>query len=439
MSVVVCALFVVALLWSQLSNRDICSPAKLFLFSFLVFHLGVFGIRDSYELWTLILLVLLVGVMTALFEAVSPLPRPTRYALELRKHADPPRLLWWIWGLSLPALAAQAFLFWKVGGFAAYINAIGNRVIEYRGYGWAVTLSATMVMFDLAYFAIGLTRRRSRAWWALYLVHFLISLGLGLLSGSRSAFLTVFAMQLFCYHYLRGGVRLVRAVPLAVVLVLLALLLGVLRNGVRLDNNTLSTGLSSSNHTTLSYGTLNYGVGPLQILLDADDLRLAHGMTLVSLVTNLVPRDWWPDKPDTGGVYFTKEYAGNAWGGASNLTPTLLGESVINFGWVPGIASYMLAYPLLMLLVVRYYRRIVVWARATGGWVAALDLLLYVCVVWAVVGLMIAEVTTSVLGLVTTRIVPLLLLKVVLGQQVGLQPGRSLRPQPGAQPVPGGG
>jgi hypothetical protein len=438
MNVAVCGLFIVVLLWSQLSNPDICSPAKLFLFSFLIFHLGALNSRTSYELWMLILLVLLVGATSALFEAVSPLPPPTRYALELRRHSDPDGFLWWTWVLSAPAVAAQVFLLWKSGGIAAYINAVGNRIIEFRGYGWAVTLSATMVIFNLAYFAVGLTRKRSRGWWSLYLVHYLVALAIGLLSGSRSGFLSVFAIQVFCYHYIRGRVRLTRALPLALALVFVALLLGVVRNAVRVENDTLSLGPGSRDQT-LAYGTFNYGVGPLQILLDADHLKLAYGMTLVSVVTNVVPRDWWPDKPDTGGVYFTKEYAGNAWGGASNLTPTLLGESIINFGWIPGIALYALGYPALMFLVIRYYRRTVVWARATGGATAALELLLYVCVVWAVVGLMIAEVTTSVQALVMTRIVPLLVLRVVLG--LPLRPQRVLTPDPGlgAQLEPGGG
>jgi len=290
-------------------------------------------------------------------------------------------------------------------------------VIEFRGLGWAVTLSATVVTFNLAYFAIGLTRARSAWWWSAYGVHLLIALAVGLLSGSRGGFLTIFATQLFCYHYIKGKVRLTRALPVAAALVFAALVLGVVRNAVKFEGDVLSTGLGSGDRT-LEYTTFKYGVEPLQILLEANHVKPVYGMTLVSLVTNLVPRDWWPDKPDTGGIFFTKEYAGNAWDGASNLTPTLLGESIINFGWIVGIAVYASGYPALMYLLVRYYRRIVIWARAEGGPAGAVELLLYVCVMWAAVGLMIGEVTSTVLNLLTTKVLPLMLLKGAFGQRM---------------------
>jgi len=436
MSIAICALCVAALAWALWSNPDICSPAKLFLLSFLVFHLGVLSVHGSQELWSLVLLVLLVGVLTSLFEALSPPPPPVRYPIELRRHADPRGLVLWLWALTAPAVVGQLYLIYKIGGLAAYVNALGWRVVEFRGVGWATTLSATMPALDLAYFAIGLTRTRSRSWWSLYLAHLLIAIALGLLSGSRSGLLTLFAMQLFCYHYLRARVRLMRALSLAAVLLFAALLLGVLRNVVRLEDGELSVGSIGPGNQTLAYGTFNYGVQPLEILLDADELKLAHGMTLVSVVTNVVPRDWWPDKPDTGGVFFTKEYTGNAWGGASNLTPTLLGEIVTNFGWVAGIALYALIYPFLMYLLVLYYRRVVPRADQAGGAAAAIELLLYVCVLWALVGVMIAEVTATVVGLFTTRIVPLLLLKAVLDLSPRTPRGRS--DLPGA-PLPARG
>jgi len=443
MSVLVCSVFVVVFLWGLASNYDLFSPAKFFLFSLFIFHLGALSGEYSYELWMLILLVLLVGAAIVLFEAWDPLPRPARYALTVPRHSDPRHFLMWIWVISLPALAAEAYLMWKVGGLQAYVNVIGNRVLEFRGAGWAVALSATLVTFNLAYFAVGLTRERSGWWWSAYGVHLLLALAIGLLSGSRSGFLTTFAIQLFCYHYIKSNVRLTRALPIAVALVVAALVLGAVRNSVKFEDDTLSVGAGNGiGDQTLQYGTFKYGVQPLQILLDADHVKPAYGMTLISVVTNLVPRDWWPDKPDTGGVFFTKEYTGNAWNGFSNLTPTLLGEMVINFGWFMGVLVYVAAYPALMYLLVRYYRRVVVWARAERGPTAAIEILLYVCVMWALVGLMVAEVTTTVVSLVTARLLPLLLLKIVLGQR--LRPVRQLRGRRAGrrfselQPLPGG-
>jgi hypothetical protein len=431
MITVVCIVFVAAFLWGLVTNPDLFSPAKFFLFSFLVFHLGLFALHASYELCLLILLVLLVGASAVLFEAVSPLPPSRPELLPMRRRVDPHYFLLCIWALSLPAIASEAYLMWKVGGVQAFVNVIGNRVVEFRGLGWAVTLSATLVTLNLAYFAVGLTRTRSRWWWCLYFLHFGMSAAVGLLSGSRGGFLNIFAMQLFGYHYIRGNVRLVRALPIAVVLVTTALILGAVRNAVRFENDVLTTSLGARNQA-LEYGTFQYGVQPLEILLDADDIKPAHGMTLVSLVTNVVPRDWWPDKPDTGGVFFTKEYVGNAWGGASNLTPTLLGEGVINFGWLGGIAFYVVVYPTMMYLLVRYYRRVIALARKARDAAAALDVAFYICVLWAAVGLMIAEVTTTIVGLITTKLLPLLLVKLVLRMRLWPAAGAALSTQPAA-------
>jgi hypothetical protein len=433
MSIAVCSLFVIAFLWGMVSNPDLFSPAKFFLFSFLVFHLGVFSADYSYELWMLILLVLLVGATTVLFEAWSPLPREPRHRLNLCQRPDPKHFLVWIWLLSLPSIAAEGYLLWKFGGLQAYVNLLGNRVMEFRGAGWALTLSAAIVTFNLAYFAVGLTRARSRLWWSAYGVHLVLALAVGLLSGSRSAFLNTFAMQLFCYHYIRGKVTLTRALPIVVALVLAALALGAVRNAVKVQNDQVAVSLGTSNQP-LQFNTFTYGIQPLQILLDADQLKPAYGMTLVSVVTNVVPRDWWPEKPDTGGVFFTKVYTRNAWGGFSNLTPTFLGELIINFGWVMGIVTYVIAYPLLMYGVVRYYRRVVPWARAERGAAAAIEILVYVCVMWAVVGLMVAEVTTTVVSTVTMRILPLLMLKAVLG--LPMRPVRRWRASDAASRVP---
>jgi hypothetical protein len=436
MSVVVCSLFVLTLLWALGSNRDIFSPAKFFLLSFLVFHLGALSGHSSYELWMLILLVLLVGAMTVLFEAVSPPPPQPHYALELRKRPDARHFVLWIWALSLPAIAGEVFLLWKFGGFQAYVNIISNRVIEFRGLGWALTLGATLATFNLAYFALGLTRTRSRLWWGLYLVHFSLALAVGLLSGSRGGTLNLIAMQLFCYHYIKGNIRVSRVLPAAVALLACAMLLGIVRNAVKLEDGAVETGLGDREQT-LEFSTFQYGVIPLQLLLDADHLHLAYGMTLVTLVTNVVPRDWWPDKPDTGGVFFTKEYTGDAWNGASNLTPTFLGEGIINFGWVVGIAFFAFTYPLLMYLTVSYYRRTVMAARAELGPAVALAVVMYVSVMWSVVALMTAEVTATVLSTLLTKVAPLLLLGAVLGVPwATLLRGRGARPAYDPQLLP---
>jgi hypothetical protein len=84
-----------------------------------------------------------------------------------------------------------------------------------------------------------------------------------------------------------------------------------------------------------------------------------------------------------------------------------------------------------MYFLVTYYRRIVMRMRTTPGAAAAVDLVLYVFVMWAVVALMTGEVTTIILSLVLTRLVPVAMIKLVLGQrwQGSRSAGRGNLPQ----------
>jgi oligosaccharide repeat unit polymerase len=330
----------------------------------------------------------------------------------------------WIWVASLPAIAAQVYIVHLFNGLEGYLNMIGNRVIEMRGLGWVKTLTATIVLLNLMYFGIGLTRRRSKFWWALWGVHLLVVLVMGALSGSRGSILTVFPLQLFLYHYLRRPVKIVYALPAGLVLVAAAIVIGFVRQGLQLDEGgEVSTGLDTQDKE-LSLSIFNYGVLPLRILLHAADLQLANGSTLISVLTNPIPRDLWPEKPDTGGVFFTKVYTGDAWEGASNLTPTFLGEGVINFGWLGGLAFFIVTSLVLMWWVVRYYKRI--RSKVAGGVDAgvAVDVVLYGLVMWAAVALMVGEVTNTVQILVLTQVLPALVMKAVLVKKRAGRPAK---------------
>ena len=414
MSIVVCALAFLTMLFSALTNRDVLSPGKFYMVSFVLFYVGALAAPDNYELWLLILLVLSIGVATVCLEAnAKPMPAVHRVSRTGAGIARERNVTFWIWLASLPAIAAQIYVVQSFNGLEGYINVIGNRVIELRGLGWAKTLIATVVVLNLIYFAVGLTRRRSWLWWSLFLLHVLVVLVMGALSGSRGSILTVFAAQVFVYHYLRRPVRILYAAPFGAVLVALAMIIGVAREGVKIQDSNLSTGLTSYDRL-LTLSIFNYGVQPLQILLAAEDLQLANGSTLLSVLTNAVPRDWWPEKPDTGGVFFTKKYTGDAWDGASNLTPTFLGEGVINFGWVGGLVFFLVVNLAVMYFVVRYYKRMLRSSRAPPDVQVAVDVVIYVLVMWSAVALMAGEVTNAVQNLLLGQLLPAIVVRAIL-------------------------
>jgi oligosaccharide repeat unit polymerase len=413
MSILVSSLLVLTGAFAFLTNRDMFSPGKFYLISFAMFYAGALLSPDDYELWLLMLLVLVIGVATVCLEAGAARRIPRAAQRRDCSVSTERNVALWIWFASLPAIAAQVYIVHFFNGLEGYINMIGNRVIETRGLGWAKTLTATILILNLMYFGIGLTRRRSTFWWALWGLHLLVVLVMGALSGSRGSILTVFPLQLFLYHYLRRPVKIVYALPIGLVLVGAAIVIGFIRQGLQLEDGAVSTGLDTQDHE-LSLSIFNYGVLPLKILLHAADLQLANGSTLISVLTNAIPRNFWPDKPDTGGVFFTKVYTGDAWEGASNLTPTFLGEGVINFGWLGGLVFFVTVSLVLMWWVVRYYKRI--QSRVARGIDAgvAIDVVLYGLVMWAAVALMVGEVTNTVQILVMTQVLPALVMKAVL-------------------------
>jgi hypothetical protein len=414
------------------TQPDLLSPAKFFLASFVLFHIGAWEGQRPLELWLLTLNVLAVGAITVAFEArgsARHLP-PRRAPMPAQSRAAGATTRW-LWLLSLPALFAQWYVIDYFGGLAGYINAVGMRVIEFRGLGWARLLTSMLLVVNLVYFACGLVERRSRGWWLGYGVHLLLLVGIGALSGSRSAVLTVFAMQLFMIHYLRRRLRAGRVVLVAVALVFGAGVLGAVRDGLKVDDGELRTGLDTA-EGVFQAAVFRYGIEPLEILLQSDTRALAMGSTFATLLTNPVPRPLWPEKPDTGGVYFTKLYTGDAWDGASNLTPTFQGEWIINFGWYAGIPLFVLSYAGLMLATVRAYRAMLARLARGRDLDAAIALVRYVCIVWAVVGLMVGEVTSVLLALALNQLLPLFVLRRVLvrrpratGARVG-SGGRSL-------------
>ncbi len=424
MSIVVCSLLFLTMIFALLTNRDMFSPGKFYLISFVLFYVGALASPDNYELWLLILLVLLIGVATVCLEAgAAPAPAVHRVSRFGAGKAKERNVALWIWLASLPAIAAQIYIVQFFNGIEGYINVIGNRVIELRGLGWAKSLIATVVVLNLIYFAVGLTRRRSWLWWGLFAMHVLIVLVAGALSGSRSSILTVFAAQVFVYHYLRRPVKIRYALPIGAALIVFAMIIGVARQGVKLENSSLSTGLDSYDRV-LTLSVFNYGVQPLQILLGAEDLQLANGSTLLSVLTNAVPRDWWPEKPDTGGVFFTKKYTGDAWDGASNLTPTFLGEGVINFGWVGGLVFFLAMDLAVMYCIVHYYRKMLARSRAPPDAENAVNVVIYVLVMWGAVALMAGEVTNTVQNLLLTQLLPAIAVKMILrkGNRSGAAP-----------------
>ena len=392
------------------SNRDIFSPAKFLLLFFFLFHVGAFFDPPDTQVLSLVLIVLFVVLIMILVEGVqtqyypppqAPIVNPEVARTERRIIVPV------IWAITIPGILAQLFIIVQFGGIEGYVASINTRVQDWRGLGWARTLIAMLPALNAVYFAFLLRGRARARTWGIFALHLSLVLFVGLLSGSRSGLLNIIAILCIVFHYQKRPFSIPLAAGVMSSLVLLASVLGVARNGLRYVDGEIQTGLTNSTQA-MSLNAFSYGIEPLELIVESPRLVLAHGTTFLSLLTNAIPRAFYPGKPDTGGVFLTKEYAGNSWLGFSNLTPTFLGEWIINFGWLLGILGFFLTFGAATLLIVNWYKRLVRDQSRPRDALYVIDFVIYIHVLWTIMAVMTGELTSVVLGHVLTQLIPLL-------------------------------
>lgn len=387
--------------------RDFLSPDKLILVALGLFFADIFfapypqGVQLAYGLLLLTFTITVIG-LSPLVRSVGadkplralPYKAPTQSAAPAIGHA-------FFWIISLPALFAQAAMIANFGGIEGYITVLAMRVIEFQGLGWLTAIVQTYSIIDLLYFSFVVTRRQPKRFaLSIYSVHLLVFVVLALLTGSRGSLLVNFVLMAMVHHYLVKRASLRWLVAVAASALLVASVLEVAREGVAIGEEGLVTGLSESKgaESSLTFAWASYGTLPLELVLGADYINLHYGFTYLTWVTNAIPRAFWPDKPDTGGVVLTKEYTNDAWGGSSHLATGILPEAMINFGQVAGLLIGLLQLVLIVsgltVLYVRYKRRFAM--RGCYDFVYGVR---FAYISWAMLGLIVGEFTNVMLTL----------------------------------------
>lgn len=412
MALLVLLVWLVTMLGAFVRNKDIFSPAKLYLMWLFVFFAEVFFSEYSLPVYLCYLALLAAGVAMIMLEChiqdtgcdaasgylPSQFPEATLAAVVA------------IWAISVIPLFAQLRLIMAMGGFQSYVNTLGLRVLLWRGLGHWVSLINVFPTVNLVYLVVMLTgRKKRRLWWLLYCVHSAMFVALGLLSGSRGVLLLNLMLVLMVLHYLRKRLPKRGAVLAALVMVLAGLALGHARQGYRLTDEGFRTGLVAAEQL-LTTQAVGYGCRPLELVFSREPTSLTYGLTFATVFTNLVPRRLWPGKPDSGGVILTRDYADNRWAGASYITPGIIAESILNFGYFVGIPVGFFGLSAILFGVVLFYRRVLRALRSRRDLSAGTAALLYANVLVAAVSLLFGEFTNIVTSLMVTKIAPILLL-----------------------------
>lgn len=390
-------------------NRDPLSPAKFYLTVLFVFFADVYISPYPPTIYVTYLGLQSLGFLAICLEHAvrkTTTQRPPSFGRFITSRVYF-RAVVLVWILSLIPIAAQLYFFYLAGGLEQYVNSIGLRVVQWRGMGPLRVLVSLMPLLNVLYFAATiLNRERLYLAWLLYLSHLCIMVAFGLLSGSRTSLLYVFVLLALVYHYLRRRLSARFVASFAAALLAIALVMGVARTGHQWTGEGLRTGYDHiTDQFAKSYGNFRYGLISLELVYERGPDELQYGLTYATVITNFIPRAWWPGKPDTGGVVLTKDYTGDRWQGASNLAPGALAEGILNFGGLGVLVGFGVLTAAVWLNFALYRKVIIARSRseARAVWLT----ITYGLVVIATTNLLWGEFTSLTIGLIT-KVIPVM-------------------------------
>ena len=328
-------LWSLSVFFSFRKSADIFSFSKVYSIVFFTFFGEIFWHSDSYQFQVqfICLFLILINFYVVLVEKKI---RTIDWSFSFIKR-DYNRILRTIWLLSIIPVLAQFYLISQIGGIEAYVSSIAGRVKDWEGLGIYIFLTKFINIFSFIYFIIYIKNSDKKfSKHLLFFFHFSIFLSIALMSGSRSNVLwnLVFMLVFFNYNVKRVTIR--KGIIGFGMVLSLAMILGIAREGYEYSSGGISTGLANSKKI-LEASNFRYGLEPLEKIFEYETIEKPQfGLTFVSAITNLIPRSLWPQKFDTGGVVITREYFKDPYGGYSNYTTGIIAESIINFGFFLG-------------------------------------------------------------------------------------------------------
>nr|WP_243870358.1 O-antigen polymerase [Salegentibacter sp. BDJ18] len=324
-------------------RNDLFSPLKIFLLNFLVFWGAIFYNDYSFKVYIYVLFVILFGFVIWYFEG-SSLNLYYREKVFIRKR----KMLWVkLWLLTIIPVFSQFYLINLFGGLEGYVASMTLRVKEWEGLGVWIVLIRSILVINLIYFILIVKlAKTTKSEKFFYILNFLIFVLVSLLTSSRSTLLVnIFLMFIIYYYYVRR-INVRNLIIIGFCLLLIAMIMGTARNGYSFENGKFTTGLSQKNEIKFEASNFEYGIFPLTKITKVPAIKNHYyGLTYLSAISNLIPRKIWPEKPDTGGVLFTKDYH-NVHNGYSNYSTGFIVEGIMNFGMLGGtlLAFFLLFF-----------------------------------------------------------------------------------------------
>ena len=396
------------------TNKDYFSPSKWFVAFITLFHFELIFVDYQLEFHLTYYCYLVIALFFIICESkfnTASLPYQKIYLGDDYDIAS--KLVYLIWLLSLIPILSQIFFILQSGGIVQYTIDMIYKSEVWRGKGPLLIAIQMMQILNVIYFAIGIyLRKRLKKWWFVFFIHMVASLTLGLLTGSRSIVLMNFVTMGVLDHFIRRPLALKFIVSSGLILLMAVTVLGLARNNFKWDDDGITTGLSSSNpfQKKISTSTSSFRLGliPLSLVYSKETPKLQHGTSLITPFTNVVPRDMWPNKPDTASIAMNKQYVEDRGLGPYEYPTGLIGLGIMNFGWFIGIVFGFFLLTLFYIITHYSYTKYIINYKHRDGFSSVLLLIVCLYVIQTLPALVVGEITNVLHGVMLTKILPIL-------------------------------
>jgi oligosaccharide repeat unit polymerase len=345
-------MFVMA--FSFLRNNDLFSPSKWYLLSLGAYFNDVFFEEVSMEINFMFFCFVIVAIVFVILERKSAIKITPYKQKKVLKNQN--RFFLFFILLSLIPIGTQLYFISLYGGIFNYITGISFRVNDWQGLGHLTTLLSFYPIINTILLILVLKFKIKKIWRRVFVIHFIILILLGALSGSRSATLFGFVNFLFFYNYFRNRIKIKTVLPFVIILFLSASVLAIVRNEMRVSDDEITFFKDKLEISETSIGD-SYGIFTFQKLVEKPFNNYQYGLTYLTTITNFIPRVLWPGKPSSGGVIITKFIDGNNYTGTSHYSTGIISEGIINFGYYVGPVFAMILLIIIGLKIIGFYNR----------------------------------------------------------------------------------
>lgn len=260
-----------------------------------------------------------------------------------------------LWILAVPAIVCQLYMIFDFGGLAGYLIAAKFGTREFYGLGPLKTIISSIYplgMISFCYYINSALEVRKRFFVSVFFFQVTVIV-FAILTLSRGTLLNYFIIMMICWSVLVRKISPKFILAALTFALAMASVYGVVRETFSVAGGDFKFGLESRDEFIKTEWT-EFGTFPLSKVLQPNSNEISYGLTYVTLFTNFIPRAIWPNKPDPGGVVFTRDYSPGLYDEFNQYTTGLMPEAIINFGIIFGTL-----FGLIQLFALMYFSSVV--------------------------------------------------------------------------------